>query len=665
MTPEVEQRIVEMRFDNEQFEKGAKQTLKTLEKLDGILDMLGSGGGMDHLSSALDAMEYRFSRLGIAGAAAIERISGKVIGLASNILTAIPEQIISGGTTRALNIENAKFQLKGLGIAWEEVADDIDHAVMGTAYGVDEAAKAAAILGASQVQYKNVAGEVSDMGHVLRSISGIAAMTNSSYEDIANVMGDIFAMGRVTNGELQRFELRGLNVVAKLSEMSQNGTLKKVGSDAKYTEKELRELIQKGGMDALTFAKAMDLAFGEHATAANETYTGSLRNMKAALSRIGADFVAGTHEGSRKIFLEARGLFDRVRKITKPFAEGRFVKVLDGYVNRISGWLSSFDLHWLKRIRDFLETSDSWTKPIDWFIDRLYDFNEISKRLFGGGLGREGIDDKFGWVFDIKKNLLDLFPTLKKAKDIFSDFFKSLGLNTWARYALLGLSDIAKSGLKYVNRFLDWFASHSPKISKFLGDILYEALNTEVALRQIAGALLNFGIAVVNLIGTLFSKSFSKIDKEKAFKAYQDGIWKLSDVLTSGINKLTEWVNKLSELIEKGPSAESTLGKIASGFETTGNFIGGAINGISTFLSYILGLQEGETVFTKLGSGFKFAGTIIRNTFGWIRDILQKTFGEGGIGKEAIKIASAFYTALIGYRQLETKDFAFGRFEGL
>ena len=31
MNAEVEQRIVEMRFDNEQFEKGAKQTLGTLE----------------------------------------------------------------------------------------------------------------------------------------------------------------------------------------------------------------------------------------------------------------------------------------------------------------------------------------------------------------------------------------------------------------------------------------------------------------------------------------------------------------------------------------------------------------------------------------------------------------------------------------------------------
>ena len=70
MNQEIEQRIVEMRFDNEQFEKGAKQTLRTLEKLEGFLDILGEGG-MDHLNNALSSMEYRFSRLGVVGAAAL------------------------------------------------------------------------------------------------------------------------------------------------------------------------------------------------------------------------------------------------------------------------------------------------------------------------------------------------------------------------------------------------------------------------------------------------------------------------------------------------------------------------------------------------------------------------------------------------------------------
>ena len=740
MNAEVEQRIVEMRFDNEQFEKGAKQTLKTLEKLDAVLDILGEGS-MDHLSAALENMEYRFSRLGIAGSAAIQNITGKVMNLASNLLTAIPDQIIQGGTQRALNIENAKFQLKGLGIAWEEVADDIDHAVMGTAYGVDEAAKAAAILGASNVEYKNMAGEISDMGHVLRSISGIAAMTNSSYDDIANVMGDIFAMGRVTNGELQRFELRGLNVVAKLAEMSQNGTLKKIGSDAKYTETELRELIQKGGMDALTFAKAMDAAFGEHATAANETYTGSLRNMKAALSRIGADFVTPFHEGERKVMLSLRGAFDRIRKITKPFAEGPFTKIVETLSDKLTKLIDSTQFGWLEKFVKLTEKINP--QPITDFMDKLIGINnflfnnrtgvgtvselldklekidishlmpsndsltkaeklkQLAKELYRLYVEREEapdtvrdylysngyIDDlseaekvakvaynalnrlaptfsknQFEWLIVLKDNLKSIIPALSSVKNLFSGILSSQLLKTIGINTLLTASATIRDIANGSKSAIDWLIQKFPVVEDFLLTLFLQLDSTYKAGKQIAGAVIRLGGAVFRVLFAIFEKLGQKLKSPEIFHGYRDAIWKLSDATVSVIDKITEFVNKLADLIEKGPSAESSLGKIGSGFEIIGGFIGGAINGVSTFLRYILGLQEGETIFSKFGGILRTVGGTIRTVFADIRTAIQGAFGEGGVGKEAIKIATGLYTVLIGYRKIESKKFAFGRF---
>ena len=631
MNAEIEQRIVEMRFDNEQFEKGAKQTLGTLEKLDKILDILGEGG-MDHLSSALSTMEYRFSRLGIAGSAAIQNITGKVMNLASNLLTAIPDQIVQGGTQRALNIENAKFQLKGLGIAWEEVADDIDHAVMGTAYGVDEAAKAAAILGASNVQYKNMAGEISDMGHVLRSISGIAAMTNSSYDDIANVMGDIFAMGRVTNGELQRFELRGLNVVAKLAEMSQNGTLKKVGSDAKYTETELRELIQKGGMDALAFAKAMDAAFGEHATAANETYTGSLRNMKAALSRIGADFVTPFHEGERKVMLSLRGAFDRIRKITKPFAEGTFTKTVEFLSEKAVKLIDGIEFKGLKDLFDILNkfNPDSLTK------------------LFKGAKDSSSLDK-------VQKKLRGIMNVLVRITGILRDFgFSMIGKS--AR----GIADILGTNLlRALNRvYSAAMRFEDSRFRRFLFNEIGPRLERIGAILRSLGAT---GRAVGEVIFAVFTRIFSSLRDSGAFSAFGKGFDSLSDFIIKASDSLRGWLEKLRDFIKDGPSAESSLGKLSNGFELIGGFVGGAVNAISTFLKYLLGIKEGETVFTKFGSAARSVGGLIRSVFGNMRDAIRGVFGEGGVGKDAIKIASALYTVLLGYRQWESKEFAFGR----
>ena len=111
MTADVEKRIVEMRFENEQFEKAAGQTLQTLGKLDGILDVLGEGGA-EQLNRTLDAVERRFSNFGIAVASIIQNITGKIFSLATSMLTAIPQQIIAGGNQRALNIEQIMKRLK-------------------------------------------------------------------------------------------------------------------------------------------------------------------------------------------------------------------------------------------------------------------------------------------------------------------------------------------------------------------------------------------------------------------------------------------------------------------------------------------------------------------------------------------------------------------------
>ena len=40
------------------------------------------------------------------------------------------------------------------------------------------------------------------------------------------------------------------------------------------------------------FTEAMNDAFGDHAKKANETFTGAMSNVKAALARIGAEFVS-------------------------------------------------------------------------------------------------------------------------------------------------------------------------------------------------------------------------------------------------------------------------------------------------------------------------------------------------------------------------------------
>lgn len=285
MSDSVENRVVEMRFDNQDFETHAAQSIKTLDELDKALEFKNSSKGFEDIQNGMSRLDFSGLHDSISSidnaftslAGSIERnfldrISNGLLNFGENLWNNTIGQITSGGKQRALNIEQAKFKIKGLGKEWQDVADDIDYAVSGTAYGLDAAASASAQFLASGVK------EGKDMKAALRAISGVAAMTSSDYESISRVFTAAAGKGRVQAIELNRLSLRGINAAAAL---------------AKYmnvTESKVREMSMKGLIDFQTFANAMDSAFGEHAKKANETFTGSLSNIKAALSRIGEIF---------------------------------------------------------------------------------------------------------------------------------------------------------------------------------------------------------------------------------------------------------------------------------------------------------------------------------------------------------------------------------------
>lgn len=89
----VDERIVEMRFENDQFEKGVSSSLKSLDKLkaglnlDGAADSLSTlqttanGFDISHISDGVDKITNRFSIFGIMADQAIRRVTNSLINL--------------------------------------------------------------------------------------------------------------------------------------------------------------------------------------------------------------------------------------------------------------------------------------------------------------------------------------------------------------------------------------------------------------------------------------------------------------------------------------------------------------------------------------------------------------------------------------------------------
>lgn len=307
----IDERIVQLRFNNEGFERGIQASIEALEKLEKSLELSGATDGLkdideaaktDSLDSVADSVSNisdKFNWLGAIGFSVLNNLTNSAMGFGKTMLDSILDPLTEGGKRRALNIEQAKFQFKGLGMDVEKTMEAALYAVRGTPFGLDEAAKAAASLGASQVPLER-------MGNTLRGISGVAALTGSDFSRVADIFTKVAGQGRLMGDDLNRAASYGMNAAATLA--------KEMG----ITEAEVRKMVTEGEISFEMFADAMDSAFGEHATKANETYSGSLSNIRAALSRIGAAFATSDFEKQRQIFNALLPVIDNIATALKP-----------------------------------------------------------------------------------------------------------------------------------------------------------------------------------------------------------------------------------------------------------------------------------------------------------------------------------------------------------
>lgn len=339
MSTTIDEKVVEMRFDNEKFEKNVAQSMSTLDKLKAKLNFKDaaksfeelenktSNISFDKMAQSVEAIEKRFSTMGIVGMRVIQNLTDSAMHLVSKVQSFVSGGIINGGINRAFKIENARFQLQGLlkdGEAVEAVMQNVSDAVNGTAYGMDAAANVASQLAASGMK----AG--TEMYQALRGVAGVAAMTNSSYEDIGRIYTQVAGQGKVMGDQLLQLSGRGMNAASTLATY--------LGK----TEAEVRDMVSKGKIDFATFSAAMDNAFGDHAKKANETFNGALANIKAALAKIGVLFVSpliASNGPIVKFFNTIREKINDIKTLVTPLASvftDKAAKVIEAANNAVS-----------------------------------------------------------------------------------------------------------------------------------------------------------------------------------------------------------------------------------------------------------------------------------------------------------------------------------------
>jgi len=259
---------------------------------------------------------------------------------------------IKGGISRLMQIDDARAKLKGLGMDSKEIAGiqkSVDAAVTGTAFSLAEGMTAATTAMSSGVK------QGKELENYLRLIGDVATQGGTSYGEMADIINQVTARGKVGQENLNRLTERGIGIQSMLAD------------HYGVTGEELQSMLRKGEVSAKDFQTVLEKNFAGSAKKAGDTVRGSFANMRTAFSRLGASFM-------EPIFTKLPGVFTGITDALKglqPRAEA---------AGKVIG---DFATKWGPRVLDAFGQVASVTKDTaKWFLE-----NKVAAGLLVGTIG--------------------------------------------------------------------------------------------------------------------------------------------------------------------------------------------------------------------------------------------------------------------------------------
>ncbi|MCL2107435.1 MAG: tape measure protein [Oscillospiraceae bacterium] len=190
--------------------------------------------------------------------------------------SAIGDLVLQGGFDRAMNIEQARFKLQGLGHDTDAVDAIMKRAgasVKGTAYSLSDATSVAAGLVAAGVD----AGD--SLERSLKLVADASAISGRSMDEMGMIFNKIAASGKMSANEMNQMMKAGIPIQQLLADT--------MGVSAE----KVRELVSEGKVGLPEFQDAIEKGMGGAALKVGETFQGAVANFKTSFARMGADFI--------------------------------------------------------------------------------------------------------------------------------------------------------------------------------------------------------------------------------------------------------------------------------------------------------------------------------------------------------------------------------------
>lgn len=351
------------------------------------------------------------------------------------------------GFGRLNAIDQAQQKLKGLGYtgkAIDGIMQNVTDSVTGTAFGLDEAASSAAQALASGVKPGK------QLTQYLTLVGDAASQSGAEFSDMATMMADVQANGKLTGETLAQMTDNGLYVLPMLSDA--------LGKPAAA----VKQMVSDGQVSAKQFSDILEKNIGGSAQAMGDTFTGSLKNMNAALGRLGADVLGGAFNAMPKLFGIAQDSLDKLA----PVAE------------KVGGKIGSVFEKAAPKVQTFIDQLSSGKGAGGKFADAMGQVFDVAKDL-GSVLG-----DLAGEVGDAGKEIgSQLGPVLQNTAGFIKDFIGEMKSGK-------GAGGDFRDSLSNVVTFLKNLATAAINAAKPIGNLFGPLLKTTGGvLKGISSAL--------------------------------------------------------------------------------------------------------------------------------------------------------------------------------
>ena len=631
MSKTVDEKVVEMRFDNAQFERNVTTSMGTLDKLKKALNFKDSSKSLETVSAAakkvdmsglyngVETVRMKFSALEVMAVTALANITNSAVNAGKRMISALTIQPVKDGFAEyetqmnAVQTILANTQKEGTNVQMVNAAlNDLNRYADKTIYNFTEMTRNIGTFTAAGVKLGTSVSSI-------KGIANLAAVSGSTSQQASTAMYQLsqaIAAGTVKLMDWNSVVNAGMggqvfqDALIRTSEHLQTGAKAAIAAKGSF-----RESLQTGWLTTEVLTQTLD----QFSTAAD-----TQEEYEAAVKK----FVdqGYSKEEAKQMADMAKTAGDAATKVKT------FSQLIDTLKEALgSGWTET----WRTVIGDFEEARELWTSVSNILSDAINKSsdarNAIVKEWANLG-GRTAMIDSFRNAFNallsvttpIKEAFNYVFPPAT-AKQLLK-----ITENVRNLTAKMRLSDSAAAKLEKTFEGLFSIVSIGTKIIGGIGSAILK-LATSKGVSSLASHLLNLGAA----IGEVISKMNESIKMDSIANGLGKGIDFISGLLVSFLNI----IDNVSDDLNKKFKIDGFLGVLDT-----------LSNAVSKTFSYITdNLSHFHSIFTTIGSvvskGIALIGEYISKGISWIHDNIS--FGDvftglvgGGLFVTATKIIS-------------------------